>query len=456
MSSGTRDSGLGTRKGSSLIVGMGATGLSVARHFLREGVPFAVTDSRVRPPRAQDLESLADVPCSFGAFSSPLPLGQLAEAVVSPGVSLDEPFLREVRAAGIPIVGDIELFARVLQAASPESRVPSLVAVTGSNGKSTVTALVAEMAAAAGRRAAAGGNFGRPALDLLDEGADLFVLELSSFQLALVESLAPTAATVLNVSADHMDRHADIDDYAAIKARIFRRAVVSVVNGDDSRVAAMVTSGRRVVIGDRTGDWHLDGPVEAPVVCRGDQPFLAAADLPLRGRHNLCNALAALALGEAVGLPDVAMREALRRFPGLPHRCQFVASVNGVDWVNDSKGTNVGAMLASLDGLPGPILLLAGGQAKGGDFTPVGPVMSRKGRLAILFGTDAARIAEALRDHVTVEQVPGLEEAIDRAAGVAEPGDTVLLSPGCASFDQFRGYEDRGERFMAGVRRLAA
>lgn len=456
MSSATRDSELGTPKGARLIVGMGATGLSVARYLLRAGMPFAVTDSRAQPPKAPDLESLADVPYSFGAFASPLPLDQLAEVVVSPGVSLGEPFLHEVRTAGIPIIGDIELFARALQSATPESRVPSVIAITGSNGKSTVTALVAEMAEAAGRQVAVGGNFGRPALDLLDEDAELFVLELSSFQLALVESLAPAAATVLNVSADHMDRHADIDDYAAIKARIFRRSAVSVVNGDDRRVAAMATSGRRVVIGDRAGDWHLDGPAAAPIICRGDQAFLAAAGLPLRGRHNLCNALAALALGEAVGLPDAAMREALQRFPGLPHRCQFVASVNGVDWVNDSKGTNVGAMLASLDGLPGPILLLAGGQAKGGDFTPVGPVMSRKGRLAILFGTDAAHIAEALRDHVKVEQVPGLDEAIDRAAGVAEPGDTVLLSPGCASFDQFRGYEDRGERFMTGVRRLAA
>ncbi len=456
MNSAIRESGLGARQGSSLIVGMGATGLSVARHFLREGVPFAVTDSRTQPPGAPELRRLADVPCSFGAFSSPLPLDQIAEVVVSPGVSLDEPFLRDVRAAGIPIVGDIELFARALQAASAESRVPAVIAITGSNGKSTVTALVAEMAEAAGRRVAVGGNFGRPALDLLGDDAELFVLELSSFQLALVANLAPAAATVLNVSADHMDRHADIEDYAGTKARIFQRAAVSVVNGDDARVAAMATSGRRVVIGDRAGDWHLDGPADAPIVCRGEQRFLAAADLPLRGRHNLCNALAALALGEAVGLPDAAMREALQRFPGLPHRCQFVASINGVDWVNDSKGTNVGAMLASLDGLPGPILLLAGGQAKGGDFTPVGPVMARKGRLAILFGTDAAAIADALRDHVMVEQVPSLDEAIDRAAGAAEPGDTVLLSPGCASFDQFRSYEDRGERFMAGVRRLAA
>lgn len=454
MSSAIRESGLGARQRARLIVGMGATGLSVARHFMREGVPFAVTDSRTQPPGALELNSLADVPCSFGAFSSPLPLGEIAEVVASPGVSLDEPFLHDVRAAGIPIVGDIELFARALQAASPEC--PPLIAITGSNGKSTVTALVADMAEAAGRRVAVGGNFGRPALDLLGEDAELFVLELSSFQLALVASLAPAAATVLNVSADHMDRHADIDDYAGIKARIFRRATVSVVNGDDARVAAMATSGRRVVIGDRAGDWHLDGPADAPIICRGNQVFLAAADLPLRGRHNLCNALAALALGEAVGLPDATMSEALQRFPGLPHRCQFVASINGVDWVNDSKGTNVGAMLASLDGLPGPILLLAGGQAKGGDFTPVGPVMARKGRMAILFGTDAAAIAHALRDHVTVEQVPGLDEAIDRAAGAAEPGDTVLLSPGCASFDQFRGYEDRGERFVAGVRRLAA
>lgn len=441
-----------------LVVGLGATGLSVARYLAREGVPFAVTDSRDEPPKAKELAELGDVPCRFGGFESPLPLGEIAEAVVSPGISLQEPFIRELRDAGIPVVGDIELFARALgpQGTTHQSR---LIAITGSNGKSTVTALVGAMAEAAGLRVAVGGNFGTPALDLLGDDAALYVLELSSFQLELTETLAPSAAAVLNVSADHIDRHGDLEHYAALKARIFRGAGTAVVNADDPRVNAMATGGAAVVRFSVTGeaDWYLrDDAAGRTWLYAGDDRLCAGDELKLRGRHNLGNALAALALGAAAGLPRAAMLSALREFPGLPHRCQWVARVREVDYVNDSKGTNVGAMLASLQGFAGPVVLLAGGQAKGGDFAPVGPVMAAKGRAAVLLGADADSIETVLAGVVPVHRAANMDEAVHTAAAAAQPGDTVLLSPGCASFDMFRDYQDRGERFAAAVGRLSA
>lgn len=454
-----------------LVVGLGATGLSVARYLARKGVPFAVTDSRDQPPKMKGLAAFGDVPRRFGGFASPLPLGEIAEAVVSPGISLEEPFIRELRGAGIPVVGDIELFARELghRAMDSDTESPSespithqqsrLIAITGSNGKSTVTALVGAMTEAAGLRVAVGGNFGTPALDLLDDDIELYVLELSSFQLELTDSLRPTAAVVLNVSPDHIDRHGSLDRYADLKARAFRGAGTAVVNVDDPRVAAMATGDAAVVRFSTAGeaDWHLREDADGTIrLCAGDEPLCRADELKLRGRHNLGNALAALAVGEAAGLPRLAMLAALREFPGLPHRCRWVARVNEVDYVDDSKGTNVGAMLASLEGVAGPIVLLAGGEAKGGDFAPVRPVMAAKGRAAVLFGTDAGRIEAVLSGVVPVHRAANMDEAVRTAADAARPGDTVLLSPGCASFDMFRDYRERGERFAAAVGRLSA
>lgn len=438
-----------------LVVGLGATGLSAARYLARKGVPFAVTDSRDRPPKMKGLAELGDVPRRFGGFESPLPLDRIELAVVSPGLSLREPFIRQLRDAGIPTVGDIELFARELGHRAPER----LIAITGSNGKSTVTALVGAMAETAGLRVAVGGNFGTPALDLLDDDIELCVLELSSFQLELTDSLRPTAAVVLNVSPDHIDRHGSLDRYAGLKARVFRGAGTAVLNADDPRVAAMDTGGAAVVRFSAAGtaDWHLREDAHgATWLCAAGEPLCRADELKLRGRHNLGNALAALALGEAAGLPRPAMLAALREFPGLPHRCRWVARVDEVDYVDDSKGTNVGAMLASLEGITGPIVLLAGGEAKGGDFAPVRPVMAAKGRAAVLFGADAGRIEAVLSGVVPVHRAANMDEAVRTAADVARPGDTVLLSPGCASFDMFRDYRERGERFAAAVGRLSA
>lgn len=457
MTSATQNPEPGTRAAARLIVGMGATGASVARYLARQGLPFAATDSRAQPPGAESLRACSEVACRFGGFASPWPLDQIDEAVVSPGISLDEPFLLELRAAGVPLVGDIELFARAIQHPAGPGPRPVLIAITGSNGKSTVTALVAEMARAAGRSVAVGGNFGTPALDLLAADAGLYLIELSSFQLALTESLAPTAAVVLNVSADHIDRHKSLPEYAAIKARVYRRAQTALINRDDPQGAAMPTpAANRVSFGARGGDWRLAETGGETWLCRGSERWIAASAVAIRGRHNLTNALAALALGDAAGLERGPMLAALRNFPGLAHRCQFVATIRGVDWINDSKGTNVGALLAALEGLAGPIVLLAGGQAKGGDFAPVGPVLARKGRAAVLFGADAERIAQVLQDHVRVERAGALRAAVERAAGLALAGDTVLLSPGCASLDQFRDYRDRGEQFTAAVLELAA
>lgn len=439
---------------------MGATGYSVARFLRRENIPFAVTDSRAQPPSADDLAALTAAPRAFGGFASPLPLSEIAEAVVSPGIALDEPFLQELRGAGVPIVGDVELFARAIdRVPSPGSRVPTVIAITGSNGKSTVTAWLAEVARVAGERVAAGGNFGPPALDLLADDVSLYVLELSSFQLELVERLACTAAVVLNISADHIDRHGDMAHYVHAKQRIYADAVTAVINADDARVAAMDTAGARVARFGSTPDCDYVLATDAAAndwLARRDRHWLACERLALPGRHNHFNALAVWALAEAAGLDADSIATGLCRFAGLAHRCQWVARIAGVDWINDSKGTNLGALLASLAGMQGPVILLAGGQAKGADFTPLAEAAAGKARAVIVFGEDAAMIAAVLANRVAVHRVDDLTAAVALAAELAETGDTVLLSPGCASLDQYPGYAARGDAFTAAVRELAA
>ena len=440
-------------KGRRLILGLGATGLSVARHLHGRGLPFAVTDSRAEPPNAAALAQLGDVPKAFGRFASPVPLSGISEAVASPGISLDEPFIRELREAGIPVVGDLELFARARPSSAP------VIGITGSNGKSTVTTLVGEMAKAAGRKAAVGGNLGPPALDLLREPAELYVLELSSFQLELTQSLACTAAACLNVSPDHIDRHGSLEHYAALKLSVYRGAKTAIVNADDALSQPRLAAGAQAKtfrLGPPAGDEY--GLIEesgARWLCQGREKILPLAALRIYGLHNAANALAAFALADAIGLPRAASVKALREFGGLPHRCQWLAEVAHVNYFNDSKGTNVGATLAALSGLPMPVVLLAGGQAKGGDFAPWRPVLKEKGRALVLFGQDAPLIAEAVGDAVPQYRAGSLHEAVQQAAAVARPGDAVLLSPGCASFDMFKGYADRGEQFAAEVARLS-
>lgn len=437
--------------GLTVVIGLGKTGLACARYLRAQGADVAVTDSRAAPPElARVQQELPGLPLALGGFDRAL-LARAERVVVSPGVSLADPALVEVAERGVPLLSEIELFAGVARA--------PIVAVTGSNGKSTVTTLVGQMAAFAGRRAGVGGNLGTPALDLLDPAADFYVLELSSFQLETTASLAPAAAAVLNISADHMDRYATLADYAASKARVFHGASVCVVNADDPLVMAMPRAGRSVVFSiqgevpdDGWGVARLDGQ---EWLMHGREPIVAAAELRIRGRHNIANALAALALGDAIGLPLTAMTTALREFTGLPHRTEWVGEAGGVAWYNDSKGTNVGATVAAVAGLERPLVLIAGGDGKGQDFSPLRAILTGKARAAVLIGRDAPLIEDAVAGAVPVVRAAGMDDAVRQAQALAQPGDAVLLSPACASFDMFSDYAQRGDAFREAVRRWA-
>jgi UDP-N-acetylmuramoylalanine--D-glutamate ligase len=441
--------------GSCIVVGLGKTGASCLRHLSQHGIDVAATDSRAVPPGLAELGPLAKtLKLRLGAFDESL-LDGASQVVISPGVSLDEPIVRAARARGIDVVGDVELFARAVRA--------PVIGITGTNGKSTVTSLVASMAAAAGLKVLAGGNLGVPALDLLAQPPpDLYVLELSSFQLDTTQSLALEAAAVLNVTADHMDRYATVAEYAAAKARIFAHAATAVVNADDPWVAAMDTRGRRTLTFSTQGADAEGADVDYGLVRRDGQVYLArrgdavlaTARMKISGLHNAANALAALALGDAAGLPLAAMREALESFPGLAHRSAWVAEFHGVRYVDDSKGTNVGATIAAVAGLEGPLVLIAGGEGKGQDFTPLAAAFANKVRHVVLIGKDAAALERALAGVCVTERAASMADAVTAAARAARPKDTVLLSPACASLDMFLNYAERGERFAAAVRAL--
>jgi UDP-N-acetylmuramoylalanine--D-glutamate ligase len=435
-----------------VVVGLGRTGLSVVRYLRAQGAAVAVTDTRPAPPALPELRALApEVKVSAGALDARLLEG--AEAiVVSPGIAARGAFFDAARARGVPVFGDIELFARAVRA--------PVVGITGTNGKSTVTTLVARMAERAGRRTRVGGNLGEPALELLDPGAELYVLELSSYQLDTTDSLTLAAAAVLNVTADHLDRYGTLAEYAASKARIFRHCGTAVLNADDPQVAAMGAAARRRLRFSldeaSNAEYRLQRHAGREWLARGAERLLALEELRLAGRHNAANALAALALGEALGLPRAAMLGCLREFAGLPHRTEWVAEVAGVRYVDDSKGTNVGATLAAVSGFAGPLLLIAGGEGKGQDFAPLAAALRGKARRALLIGRDARVLGAALAPSCPVDYCATLEAAVAQAAQYARAGDTVLLSPACASLDMFRDYAHRGEVFAAAVRGLGA
>ena len=447
------------RANSAVIVGLGKTGFSCARYLLGHGWNIAVTDTRENPPELGKLRALdPSVPVRLGGLDVKL-LEEALCVVVSPGVSLDAPFFVEARRRGLDVVGDVELFARAVNA--------PVVGITGTNGKSTVTTLVGRMASRAGMNVRVGGNLGEPALDLLSDSesdarkTDLYVLELSSYQLEPTVSLDLKAAVVLNVTPDHMDRYATIEDYAAAKARIFARCDTAVINLDDPLVVAMASPGQHTVgfslrstvgaeyavVTGRDSKWWLT---------RRGELLMPVSDMKITGLHNAANALAALALGEALGLPLASMLEELRTFPGLPHRSQWVADVNGVTYVNDSKGTNVGATLAAVAGMSGPLVMIAGGDGKNQDFAPLADAFRGKVRHTVLIGRDAPAIEIALKGVGTLERAATLEDAVRAAARAAQPGDTVLLSPACASLDMFRDYAHRGAVFTQAVKELAA
>ena len=444
---------------SAVIAGLGKTGLSCARFLLAHGWSIAVTDTRAQPPELAKLVALDPrVPVRLGGLDASL-LQEALCVVVSPGLSLADPFFIEARRRGLEIVGDIELFARAVDA--------PVAGITGTNGKSTVTTLLGRMAERAGMRVRVGGNLGEPALDLLGAAAsdaqktELYVLELSSYQLETTQSLDLKAAAVLNVTPDHLDRYASVEDYAEAKARIFARCDTAVINLDDPLVVAMPRPGQRTLGFSLRASIGADYAVMTGAdskwwLSRRGEPLLPVSSMKIQGLHNAANALAALALGEALGLPLPAMLEELVSFPGLPHRSQWVADVNGVTYVNDSKGTNVGATLAAVAGMSGPLVMIAGGDGKNQDFTPLREAFRGKVRRTVLIGRDAAAIARVLAGVCPVEQVASLEEAVRAAARAAQPGDTVLLSPACASLDMFRDYTHRGAVFTEAVKGLAA
>ncbi len=437
-----------------IVVGLGKSGMSLVRFLARQGLPFAVVDTRANPPELATLrEQFPQVEVRCGELDVEF-LCRASELLVSPGLAIATPALQQAAQRGVRLSGDIDLFARYAKA--------PIVAITGSNAKSTVTTLVGEMAAAAGKKVAVGGNLGTPALDLLDDEVELYVLELSSFQLETTDQLNAEVATCLNISEDHMDRYADLQAYHLAKHRIFRGARQVVVNRDDALSRPLVADGLPCwYFGLGKPDFKRFGLIEENgEKCLGYQfaALLPVRELKIRGAHNQSNALAALALGHAVGLPFEPMLQTLRSFAGLAHRCQWVGEREGVAYYDDSKATNVGAALAAIEGLgadiAGKLVLIAGGDGKGADFSALRAPVAKFCRAVILLGRDAERLADALGDAAPLVRVKTLEEAVQRAAELARSGDAVLLSPACASLDMFKNFEERGRLFAQAVEAL--
>ncbi len=435
-----------------LVVGLDVTGLSCVRYLAPLGAAVAVVDSREAPPGLDALRNeFPYVPVSAGNFA-PEFFERADLVLLSPGVPVSTPEVVDAFRRGVPVWSDIELFARL-------NDVP-IVAITGSNGKSTVTALLGSMAERAGLRAGVGGNIGIAALDLLAHRADVRILELSSFQLETTFSLDAAASVVLNIAPDHMDRYANLGEYAAVKARIYRGNGVQVINVDDPLVRAMTRDRRKLVRFTLTepdeSDFGVRNVSGRAFLCHGEERLLAAEDLRISGHHNVANALAALALSSAVGMDRHAVLSALAEFAGLPHRCQYVAESHGVRFYNDSKGTNVSATVAAIQGLGVPVVLIAGGQGKGQDFTPLAEALANRARGVVLIGEDAPAIRQALAQDVLVCEAADMPTAVQAAAHMAQAGDAVLLSPACASFDMFSDYKARGLAFVAAVEGLGS
>ncbi|WP_428820570.1 UDP-N-acetylmuramoyl-L-alanine--D-glutamate ligase [Microbulbifer sp. MCCC 1A16149] len=440
-----------------VVIGLGATGQSVVRFLLRQGISPVVVDSREAPPAlAAFREEFPNVPVECGPLNRETLLAA-SEIIVSPGIGVAEPAIAAAVAADIPVIGDIELFARELAVAEPA---PKVISITGSNGKTTVTTLMGLMAEAAGVDVRVGGNIGVPVLDLLagqEKLPELFVLELSSFQLETTYSLQSEVATILNVSADHMDRYENLAAYHRAKQRVYRHARQFVINRADpltrgplSRESYEWSFGLDRPDLQQFGVIYADGE---SWLAQGAEKLMPTAELGMVGSHNVANALAALALGKAVGLPMAAMLEVLRTFTGLAHRCERVADRDGITFVNDSKGTNVGATRAALDGLverERKIVLIAGGDGKGADFSPLAAAAHTL-RGLVTIGVDGPRIAETFAGKVAHTAASTMDEAVAAATAMAHSGDFVLLSPACASFDMYRNFEARGEDFRRAV-----
>ena len=413
-----------------IIVGEGITGKSIARFLTDLGYFFVLVDSRVNP-------------FTFDTFK------EATHLFVSPGVSLNEPFIADALNNGAKSISDIDLFASLAKA--------PIVAISGANGKSTVTTMLGEMAQACNKNVGVGGNLGTPALDLLADDAQFYVLELSSFQLERTHVLNAVASTVLNISADHLDRHGDLVEYAKAKARVFAGDGVMVLNHDDDIVYGMRDTQRNTLTFSikQQADFYLDNDC----LMHGERELMVLADLPLEGKHNAANALAAFALAHAVGLDIEACVIALKNFKALDHRMQLVSQKLGCSWVNDSKATNIGACIAALEGYDEKVILIAGGDGKGADMNELAPVIYEKAKAVILMGKDAKLIEVALNllpMIVPAYHAQDMREVVSIASHIAVMGDTILLSPACASIDQYKNYQDRGNQFAQAIEALPA
>ena len=459
-----------------LVVGLGDTGASCVRWLLEHDATVRATDTRAEPPHAQHLrEAFPEVPLTLGGFQT-ADFDWADMVVVSPGVALATPALQHAIQLGKDVVGDVELFARAIRGSNSK-----VIAITGSNGKSTVTSLVGHLCAAVGLDTVVAGNIGLPVLEALDNretlgrDPDVWVLELSSFQLETTSSLHPDAATVLNISQDHMDRYAGLEDYAAAKARVFAGEGVQVLNRDDAMVMAMALPNRAISTFSiemsahpSPGSYGLTHRKDRLWLCEGEEALLPVDKLPIAGLHNAANALAALALCRAIGLSSQEGRRirtaaelltydglvpALKTFEGLPHRVQRVAEIAGRTFYDDSKGTNVGATAAAMLGFTVPVVLIAGGDGKDQDFSPLRDAV-KHARAVVQIGRDGPLVAEAIGDACPVHRSESMQDAVRQAFKLSQPGDAILLSPACASWDMFRNYAHRAEVFIAAVKTL--
>jgi UDP-N-acetylmuramoylalanine--D-glutamate ligase len=436
-----------------VIIGLGETGFSCVQHYAAQGIPVIVMDSRENPSKLVEFKKeYPHIPFNTGVFPKEI-LAKVKTLILSPGISQDHPDIRHSLSPQAEIIGDIELLARNITA--------PVVAITGSNGKSTVTTLVGEMAKAAGIRVGVGGNLGTPVLALLKEKPDLYVLELSSFQLETTHSLKPKVATVLNICPDHLDRYTSLDAYQAAKHRIFKNCESIVYNREDPHPKARLVNHhlqQTISFGMEVPPKNHYGLIKNKEVLwltRGKELLLPASKLKISGRHNLANALAALALGESIALSMASMLSVLQSFPGLSHRAEWVSDHLGVPWINDSKGTNVGATLATLEGLSDTIsgkwVLIAGGIGKNADFSPLVPVIQQHCKAVILIGEATETLYSLLHDVVHCIRATDMTDAVQKAADCVKLGDGVLLSPICASYDMFKNFEDRGNVFKSVV-----
>jgi len=444
------------RGGLKVVAGLGISGVAAVNFLHEHGYRVAVTDSRKTPPGHDQIPS--DVQTSFGQLDQELLL-QAEEIVISPGLDPQLPEIQAAIAQGIAVVSEIQILRRFTD--------KPIMAITGSNAKSTVTTLIGLMAKDAGVKVAVGGNLGRPALDLTKDDPELYILELSSFQLETTSNLHAEVAVILNMSEDHLDRHGDMMGYHTAKHRIFQGVKKVVYNRDDSLTRPLVPDATPMQsFGLNAPDMNQYGILKendgTMWLARGRERILKSSEMYIQGTHNVANALACLALGEAIGLPLASMLDTLKTFKGLEHRCEFVKEVQGVRYYNDSKGTNIGATLAAIDGLgaaiepqQGKIAIILGGQGKGQDFTALRDALSKYAKLAVLIGEDRAVIEKAIAGTTTLLHAASLQEAVELCQQHTQAHDVVLLSPACASFDMFKGYSERGHQFVECVNTLA-